>query len=150
MSRLTRGQLRRLIKEEYHELSRQNNLNESVAALALGGAALVGLTALVGYLDAKFHVPKDRMTGEPLFVQEYNAIGNSIMDGQRPEEAVKSELEKNSRLASSFRSASVPSYEDDYEDRRGYSDKYGAQDPTYSGYDNLGLYEKRSRRRKRY
>jgi hypothetical protein len=130
MSRLTRGQLRRLIKEEYHQLSKQNNLNESVAALALGGAALVGLTALVGYLNAKFHVPKDRMTGEPLFVQEYDAIGNAIMDGQRPEEAVTAELNRNSKLASSFKSSSYSSNEDDYDERLVYSDKYGAQDPT--------------------
>jgi hypothetical protein len=90
------------------------------------------------------------MTGEPLFVQEYDAIGNAIMDGQRPEEAVTAELNRNSKLASSFKSSSYSSYEDDYDERRGYSDKYGAQDPTYDGYDNLGLYEKRSRKRRRY
>ena len=152
MSQLTRRQLRHLIKEEYYNATKSKQLNESATLVAgLGFTAIVGITAILGYLDAKFHVPTDRLTGDPLYVQEYDALGKAIIDGAKPEDAVIAALNKNSKIANSFISSSAPVDDvDSYEQYRGHSDKYGAQDPTYDGYDNLGLYEKRSRRRRRY
>jgi hypothetical protein len=151
MSQLTRRQLRRLIKEEYYNVTKSKQLNESaaIAFAGLSAAAIVGITALTAHLDRQFNVPTDSLTGEPLYIQEYDVLGKAIIDGVKPKDAVVAALNKNSKLADSFKSSTASEPYDEYEERQGYSDKYGAQDPTYDKYDNLGLYEKRSRKRRR-